>query len=100
MNGLLSIPRVRLRGRALEDPGLGLVSFTVEGLDSGELAAWLDRDRGIMVRAGLHCAPAAHRRLGSFPDGTVRAGIGPFNTERDIDRLVEAVGDAARTGIR
>jgi selenocysteine lyase/cysteine desulfurase len=68
--------------------------LTVDGHDSGELAAWLDRERGICVRAGLHCAPAAHRRLGTFPDGTVRVGIGPFNSESDIDELVQAVREA------
>jgi selenocysteine lyase/cysteine desulfurase len=62
-----------------------------DGHDCGELAAVLDRDHTICVRAGLHCAPAAHRRLGTFPDGTVRISIGPFNSENDIDRLMHAV---------
>jgi selenocysteine lyase/cysteine desulfurase len=44
-----------------------------------------------MLRPGLHCAPAAHRRIGTFPDGTVRVGIGPFTTEADVDALVGAV---------
>ncbi len=69
----------------------GVLSFTVNGMDSGELAARLDQEHGICVRAGLHCAPAAHRRIGTFPDGTIRVGIGVFNTEADIDALVIAV---------
>ena len=44
-----------------------------------------------MLRVGLHCAPAAHRRLGTFPDGTVRVSIGPYTTEADVDAL-SAVG--------
>ena len=68
-----------------------VLSFTVNGFDSGDLAARLDREYGICVRAGLHCAPAAHRRIGTFPDGTIRVGIGPFNIEADIDALVLAV---------
>lgn len=93
------LPRVagvRLHGWRAEASHTGILSFTVDRIDSGELATWLDRERGICMRAGLHCAPAAHRRLGTFPRGTVRAGIGPFNTEDDIEALVDAVGSAAR----
>jgi selenocysteine lyase/cysteine desulfurase len=81
-------------------PHTGILSFTADGLDCGELAAWLDRERGLMLRAGLHCSPSAHRRLGTFPDGTIRAGFGPFNTESDGDALVEAIRDAASGGLR
>jgi selenocysteine lyase/cysteine desulfurase len=52
-----------------------------------------------MVRAGLHCAPAAHKRLDTYPNGTIRVGVGPFNTESDIDALVAAVNDAYENGI-
>ncbi len=94
-----AIPAARLHGWGRDQPHTGILSFTVDGIDSGDLAAWLDRDRGICLRAGLHCAPAAHRRLGTFPDGALRAGIGPFNHEDDIDALVDAVRHAARHGI-
>jgi cysteine desulfurase family protein len=94
--GLAGIPGVRLHGWDPAAARVGILSFTVAGLDAGELGDRLDRERGIMVRAGLHCAPAAHRRLGTFPDGTVRVGIGPFNTDDDVDSLVNAVGEAAR----
>ncbi len=95
-SGLSRLPGVELHGRRADRPHTGIVSFTVDGTDIGELAAWLDRDRGICVRAGLHCAPAAHRRLGTFPSGTLRVGIGPFNTASDVEALVDAVGSAAR----
>jgi selenocysteine lyase/cysteine desulfurase len=98
-DGLAGIPGVRLHGRDEAAAHVGILSLTVAGIDSGELAAWLDRERGIMLRAGLHCAPAAHRRFGTFPEGTVRAGFGPFATEEEVDRLVEAVGWAAKHGI-
>jgi cysteine desulfurase family protein len=96
---LSEIRGVRLHGWRPERPRTGILSFTVEGIDTGELAASLDRDRHICLRAGLHCAPAAHRRLGTFPTGTLRAGIGPFNTDSDVDVLVEAVRHAATRGI-
>jgi cysteine desulfurase family protein len=94
-DGLRAISGVRLHGFREGAPHTGILSFTLEGNDCGELAARLDREHGICVRAGLHCAPAAHRRLGTFPDGTVRVGVGPFNHESDIDALVDAVRIAA-----
>jgi cysteine desulfurase family protein len=89
--GLGTITGVRLHGWTESAQHTGVLSFTLDGIDSGELAAWLDRRHGVCLRAGLHCAPAAHRRLGTFPDGTLRAGVGPFNSEEDIDALVKAV---------
>jgi cysteine desulfurase family protein len=93
--GLGTITGVRLHGWTESSQHIGVLSFTLDGVDNGELAAWLDRRHGVCLRAGLHCAPAAHRRLGTFPNGTLRAGIGPFNTEEDVDSLVRAIRDAA-----
>ncbi len=93
--GLSGVPGVELHGWDGGKAHIGVLSFTLRDRDTGELAAWLDRERGIMLRAGLHCAPAAHRRLGTFPEGTLRAGVGPFNTENDVDSLVVAIRDAA-----
>jgi len=90
-DGLRETSSVNLRGWHDDAPHTGVLSFTVDGADNGELAARLDREHQICLRAGLHCAPAAHRRLGTFPNGTLRAGIGPFNTEADVDALVDAI---------
>ena len=69
-SGLDGTPGVSLHGWNADSPRVGILSFTMRGKDNGELAAWLDRKHGIMVRAGLHCAPSAHRRLETFPNGT------------------------------
>jgi len=45
----------------------------------------LDNEYGIMTRSGLHCAPLAHKTLGTYPEGTLRFSIGFFNTEEEID---------------
>ncbi|MCU0304988.1 MAG: aminotransferase class V-fold PLP-dependent enzyme [Thermoanaerobaculales bacterium] len=90
-DGLAGIAGVSLHGWRDGASRVGVLSFTVAGSDLGELAARLDRGHGICLRAGLHCAPAAHRRIGTFPGGTLRAGVGPFNTEADIDALFAAV---------
>ena len=51
----------------------------------------LDREYGICCRVGLHCAPQAHRTIGTYPIGTVRLSPGYFNTSADIDRVLSAV---------
>jgi cysteine desulfurase family protein len=99
VEGLKEVPGVFLHGWNANQPRVNILSFTMRSKDNGELAAWLDREHGIMVRAGLHCAPAAHQRLETFPNGTIRVGIGPFNTESDIDALIAAINDAYENGI-
>ena len=51
----------------------------------------LDETFGISTRVGLHCAPAAHQTLGTFPTGTIRFSFGFFNTEDDADRAAAAL---------
>ena len=98
-DGLSRVPGVQLHGWDERAPHTGVLSFTLDGADSGELAAWLDRTHGICLRAGLHCAPAAHRRLGTFPNGTLRAGVGPFNSEDDVDTLIRAIAEVRAYGM-
>ncbi len=90
-DGLRALAGVELHGWRDGAPHTGVLSFTVAGADTGELAARLDREHGICLRAGLHCAPAAHRRIGTFPSGTLRVGIGPYNTADDVDALLMAI---------
>ena len=67
-----------------------VLSFTVDGLSS-EAAAQKLAERGVAVRAGLHCAPLAHQAADTYPDGTVRVSVSAFTTGADIDRLAAAV---------
>ena len=60
-------------------------------MDLSETADRLDREFGIQVRVGLHCAPNAHRTLGTFPGGTIRFSFGYFNTEEEIRTTAEAL---------
>ncbi len=82
-------------GMARAASAIGLVTFTVEGYEPSEVAAILDQSFGIAMRAGMHCAPYIHRRLGLDPGGTVRASAGPFTTEREIDAAAAAVAEIA-----
>lgn len=65
---------------------------TPDGLAPSELGAILDTSFALAVRPGLHCAPYIHKRMGTFPDGSLRISPGPFNTEADIDALLNALG--------
>ncbi len=66
------------------------LSFNIRGLDSAETASLLNND-GIAVRAGLHCAPMAHKRLGTIDIGTVRICCSAFNNRNEADRLLMSV---------
>jgi cysteine desulfurase/selenocysteine lyase len=85
------IPGCRVVGFDPEARHTSTISFVVEPGDVADLGAWLDREAGFAVRIGLHCAPMAHRRLQTFPNGTVRVAPGPFVTPDQIDQFVEAV---------
>ena len=69
-----------------------LLSIQVPGHDIGLIAARLDEEGGIQARVGLHCAPAAHHTLGTFPEGTLRFSPGFFNTASEIDLCVDTLG--------
>jgi cysteine desulfurase family protein len=73
---------------------VGVVSFNVKGAHSGEISSMLDQ-RGFGTRAGLHCAPLAHRALGTLETGAVRVSPGFFNDRPDIDRLIDVLGKYA-----
>jgi cysteine desulfurase family protein len=68
-----------------------VLSFTIAGKDSAAVAFELDQRFDIAVRAGLHCAPRAHRTLGTFPGGTVRMSPGWFTTREEIALFIDAV---------
>ena len=80
----------------------GVVSFNIAGATPSEVGHLLDDSFGIMARTGLHCAPAAHRTIGTFPDGTVRFSFGWFNTEAEVDVSIAAllqISDWAAHGV-
>ncbi|PWU00613.1 MAG: cysteine desulfurase [Candidatus Melainabacteria bacterium] len=71
--------------------GLPIVSFTVDGVSTDRVADLLDREFGIAVRSGLHCAMAAHQSLGTLKTGLTRASFGYFNTADEVDELCTAL---------
>jgi len=91
LSGLKRLDGVRIYGPGEAACHAGVVSINLAGRDPAEIGYRLDADFGICVRTGLHCAPEAHRTIGSFPDGTVRISPGLFNTSADIDTLLQAL---------
>jgi cysteine desulfurase family protein len=95
IDGLGSIPEVTVYGGRDATRQTATVAFNIAGLEPSEVGLRLDDEHGIMSRVGLHCAPAAHRTLGSFPRGSVRFGLSTFNTPAEIDTALQAVADIA-----
>lgn len=89
--GLDALPRVRVHGPGINDARVGVISCTFDGLDSADVAYRLEGEFGILTRCGLHCAPSAHRSLGTFPQGTVRFSLGYGNTASDVDAALSAL---------
>ena len=86
-----AIPRIISHGPKNPDVMLPTVSLTINGLDNGAVAQRLNDEFDIAVRVGLHCAPMAHRTIGTFPAGTIRISPGVFTTQKDIVVLVAAL---------
>lgn len=80
-----------------KEPEIGdfapVLSFNINGVSSNE-AAQLLSDKGIAVRGGLHCAPIAHKALGTLESGTVRVSVSAFNTLQEIKRFCEVLKNA------
>ncbi len=96
-DGLREIDGVTLYCQDNLDNHVGILTFNVEGLEAGDTGTMLDVDYNIATRTGLHCAPLVHKQLGTDKiHGSVRFGIGPFNTQEDIESAIRAVGDIAR----
>jgi len=96
IEGLSAIPEVTLYTAKDSSKQAPVISFDIEGYEPGEVGAILDQAFDIKVRTGLHCAPAAHKTLGTFPLGTVRLSPGCFNAIEEIELTLEAVEKIAR----
>jgi len=95
IDGLKGVPTVRVFGTCDAGRQTATVSFTIEDQSVSNIAHRLDERFGIMCRPGLHCAPQAHRTIGTFPHGTLRFAPGSFTTDAEIDQAVDAVARLA-----
>jgi len=96
---LVTIPQIIMYGdhdRINKGP---LLSFNIKNMKPEDTGYILEQSFGIIVRAGLHCAPLIHKSLGSFPYGSVRVSPSYFTDFRDIDCFIQAVKEIANVFI-
>ncbi|MGI6453704.1 MAG: aminotransferase class V-fold PLP-dependent enzyme [Syntrophomonadaceae bacterium] len=91
ITGLQEIKGVTLYGPRDSNRQTAVVLINLEGMDCGELSSLLDHKYGIITRSGLHCAPMAHRTIGTLKAGGCRFSPGLFTTEKDIAKTCQAV---------
>ena len=104
LSGVDSLGKAGRVVRAVGLPGTegrtGVVSVVTPDRDMAGVAYELDSAWGIMTRVGLHCAPSAHKTLGTFPAGTIRFSFGWWNTEEEVDRAIDALDAILREAAR
>jgi cysteine desulfurase family protein len=95
LDGLRAVHGVQIYGPGDPAAMTATVSINLDGWTPDQVGLALDRRYDIMVRVGLHCAPAAHRTIGTFPEGTVRLSLGAFSTADDVDAVLAALKELA-----
>ena len=91
MLGIQDVPGAVLYGPGRPEVQTGTVSFNIDGVSPSTVGQALDARYGILCRVGLHCAPLAHRSIGTFPEGTVRFGWGPDTSVTEIEYSLQAL---------
>ena len=91
LDGLSAIKNVRLIGPTDPERRVAVFSLDFVGQDNALVGDRLEREFGILTRCGLHCAPNAHKVLGTYPGGTVRLSFGIFNTRDDVCKALDAI---------
>lgn len=91
LEGVQNINNVRVIGLLDTKGRTAVVSLDFKEMDNAEISYLLDRDFGIMTRCGLHCAPSAHKTLGTFPNGTVRFSFSHSNTTAEVLYTIDAI---------
>lgn len=92
-NAIRDIPHIHVIGPTDTDHRVGVYSVDFLRRDNAEIAYHLESEYGILTRCGLHCAPDAHRALGTFPKGTVRFSFSPATTCEEIDLAAQAIAE-------
>jgi cysteine desulfurase family protein len=85
IDGLLNIDSLEVYGVKKSNLMTPTISINSSRINNAELSYLLDTEFGIMTRTGLHCAPLAHKTIGTFPSGTLRLSFGLFNDLKDIN---------------
>jgi cysteine desulfurase family protein len=96
LDGLGHIPGVKIYGTKDAQKQTATVAFNLHSVEPSDIGLRLDEECNILCRVGLHCAPSAHRTIGTYPEGCVRFGLGAFNTLEDVHEAIKAVNKLAK----
>ena len=96
-DGLEAIEGVNFYGLSDVTRSTSIVSITISGKHNSEVGERLDDEFGILCRVGLHCAPIAHKTLGTFPNGTIRLAPGKNTTIDDIEYVLDSIIKVAKS---
>ena len=95
LSGLHNIRGITVYGPQNPEERTAVVSCRIAGHNVSEVGLRLDDEFGILCRVGLHCAPSAHKTIGTFPEGTIRLAPGIFTSPEDIRTVIAAFEKAA-----
>lgn len=93
LDGLLNIKDIKIYGSLDMKKKTSVISFNINDMDPSLVGYILDSEFNISSRTGLHCAPLAHKTVGSYPNGSIRVSFGYFNTEKEIDIFLKAISN-------
>jgi cysteine desulfurase/selenocysteine lyase len=96
-DGLTALDRVKVYNAQSLDNHLPILCCNVLGYNADDVAAVLDGDFNIAVRAGLHCAPLVHKHLGTGPQGAIRLSLGIYNRKEHIEAAIQALTQITST---
>lgn len=96
IDGLSKIDNVIIYGTKDVNTQVPVVSINIGEADPSEISFILDNTYDIACRSGLHCAPLAHKTIGTFDRGTIRFSMGYFNTMEEADRVIKAVEEISK----
>lgn len=91
IDGIAAMNDVRIVGTQNLDKRTAVVSLDFSPRDNAEISWTLEQSHGIATRVGMHCAPAAHKALSTFPQGTVRFSFSSFTTEEEVNIAIQAI---------
>ncbi|WP_346887787.1 aminotransferase class V-fold PLP-dependent enzyme [Clostridium sp. UBA1056] len=91
IDGILNIPTMKVYGHLNTENRTSTISINSSRIDNNELGFILDSEYNIITRTGLHCAPLAHKTIGTYPNGTLRFSFGYFNDEKDISYILSCI---------
>ena len=97
IEGVSLMDEVRIAGSSATDNRTAVVSLVFQNRDQGQVCHQLQKKYGIMTRSGMHCAPSAHKTLGTFPEGSVRFSFGHYNTSEEVEYTIKALKEILST---